>query len=119
MRGWKIYYSNGTFDSSQGVWDEAPSQDVQAVILYLDTKDKLNRPNKNMMIGKKYYCYDQLQNRYFATDKEGEMAGSIKHGTTINGGVFNAIKRSTDRDFGADTLNIRTSTADFDLGKDG
>lgn len=37
MRGWRLYYGDGsTFDSADGSWDEAPVGNVQVLMLYLE-----------------------------------------------------------------------------------
>lgn len=117
--GFKIWYAdNSTFDSTQGSWIDAPDQGVQAVNVFLVGKDTLNRPQRVLLTGKDYYCYDPDLNEFYATNKLSD-AKNAKIGTNIDILKFAEIKRLSDRDFGAITLNIRISTADFDLGKDG
>lgn len=47
--GWKIYYSNSTFTSEDGAWEEAPDQDVQAVEYIHES------PYKTLTYGEDFY----------------------------------------------------------------
>lgn len=50
VKGWRIYYGDGsTFDSSQGSWTDAPDEDVQIVMLYLE------RPYRNQVCAADVY----------------------------------------------------------------
>lgn len=82
--GWKIWYSNSTFDSTQGTWGEAPDTDVQCVVLYYAEMVAEGIPYRDLFMGADYYAYDG--NRFYLREDDArsevkdELIGHIKTG---------------------------------------
>ena len=92
VRLWRIWYGNGTtFDSNDGTWEEAPSDNVQVVILYEDWNDLQGRPRRFVMSGSDYYFKDEdLFGHSF--DDETKTRGTVKRGKWLTDEAYEAIR---------------------------
>jgi hypothetical protein len=58
IKGFKIWYSDGTYTSKDGPWEKAPVDDVQVVMIYFKKKDALGRHTRLYSAGCDYYGLD-------------------------------------------------------------
>jgi len=57
--GWKVWYGDGfVFTSKDDIWEKAPDQNVQVVMIYFDWKDSQGKLRKQMFCGSDYYFCD-------------------------------------------------------------
>lgn len=79
--GFKIWYSDSTFDSTQGEWTDAPDDDVQYVMIYFQKKDALSRYTRLAASGCDYYALD-METKHFTSsfDDVAKVKGHIKYG---------------------------------------
>ena len=76
--GWKIWYGDDTtYSSSQGTWDSAPSENVQAVMLHEQGMDGDNRHTRVVLNGYDFYF------------KDGDTYGGYQLGEKERAGVKN------------------------------
>lgn len=79
--GFKIWYSDSTFDSTQGDWDEAPDDDVQYVMIYFQKKDALGRYTRLAASGCDYYALDMKTREFTSSfDDINKVKGYVKYG---------------------------------------
>lgn len=97
---WKIWYSNKTFDSTQGSWKEAPDNDVQIIVFYFDKKDGLGRPTRRIMSGNDYYSLDEDENFYESFDDISKVKGHVKYGKWTNDDNIKKIIKESADDYG-------------------
>ena len=74
---WRIYYSDGTFDSTQGPPEQAPYDDVQAIVQLDDTV------GREIMSGWNWYYWRADRNEWWGSDLHGLLAKLRKHADVI------------------------------------
>ena len=84
VRAFKIWYSDSTFDSTQGAWKEAPKDDVQVVIIYFEKNDALGRPTRLYSSGCDYYALDDEGNFTSHFDDIEKVKGHVLYGKFMN-----------------------------------
>lgn len=96
---WRIYYGDGsTFDSKAGLWEVAPSENVQVVTLFETTRDRQGRPTRYIMNGSDYYFKDgEIFGHSF--DDITKARGSIKFGKYLTDEAFELIRRFAVEDY--------------------
>lgn len=99
VRLWRIWYGDGsTFDSKAGLWEAAPSENVQVVMLYENRNDRQGRPCRFVMSGKDYYFKDgDLFGVSF--DDESKTRGIVKRGKWMTDEAFETIRVRAFEDF--------------------
>ena len=101
LRQWRIYYGDGTtFDSNDGSWEGAPSENVQLVILYEGENDNTipPRPRRFIFSGDDYYFKDgEIFGSSF--DDITKVRGSIKFGKFLSDDDFSRIRLKAEVDF--------------------
>lgn len=56
---WKIFYGDGsTFSSKDGEWEDAPTTNIQVVMLYERWTDEQGRNKRRIMAGYDFYFKD-------------------------------------------------------------
>lgn len=76
--GFKIWYSDSVYTSLDGDWENAPSDDVQIVMVYFEMLDGLGRHTRLYSSGCDYY----------ALNKKGEFTSSFDDIKKVNGHVL-------------------------------
>lgn len=97
--GWKIWYSNTTFDSTQGSWEDAPTDDVQVVMVFFDEYDPHGRPTRLVMKGCDYYGFDGQE---FTCDYNDitKVKGVIKNGWYTDWDTLMVLEKESFDDYG-------------------
>lgn len=99
VRLWRIYYGDGsTFDSNDGTWEEAPSENVQIVSLYEATSDAQGRPTRYVFSGSDYYFKDGDMFGDSFNDRT-KVKGSVKYGLYLSDEDFDLIRISAFKDY--------------------
>ena len=99
LRQWRIYYGDGSnFDSNDGSWESAPSENVQLVVLYEGEDDALGRPRRFIFSGDDYYFKDgEIFGSSF--NDIANTRGSVKFGKLLNDRRFAFIGARANRDY--------------------
>ena len=101
IRGWKIWYSDTTVDSTQMSWDEAPDDDVQVVMIYFEGLDGMGRPTRLYSSGCDVYGLDQEAGTFSSHfDDPSKVTGVIKHGKYTNWQKLLLIEKMAFDDYG-------------------
>lgn len=97
--GWKIWYGDGTtFSSLQGIWKEAPDQNVQFWMIYLDKKDGQGRSYRQAFSGDDFYFTDGII--YDSSfDDESKVIGIVKYGKWMDDEGFEKIRLEAMEDY--------------------
>jgi hypothetical protein len=78
MRGWRLYYGDGsTFDSWEGSWEEAPSDNVQILMLYFEP------PYKSQIAGWDDYELPPSSEKKYGKSIPEEHFYSIQHRAVV------------------------------------
>lgn len=99
VRLWRIWYGDGsTFDSKAGLWEIAPNDNVQVVMLYENWNDSMGRPRRFMMDGSDYYFKDgDTFGQSF--DDETKTRGSVKFGKWLTDEAYETIRLRAFEDY--------------------
>lgn len=97
--GWKIWYSDKTFDSTQGSWADAPVDDAQVIMVYFDEYDPHGRPTRLVMKGCDYYGFDGKEFTSDFDDKK-KVKGEIKNGWYTDWDKLMALEKESFDDYG-------------------
>lgn len=100
LLGFKIWYSKSTFDSTQGTWKEAPTDDVQFVMFYFEEKDGLGRPMRRAMHGVDFYAMDDAGNLSQDFDDKSKVSGHIIYGKYMSYPKLETIVKEAYADYG-------------------
>ena len=108
--GWKIWYSNNTFDSTQGNWKECSDEDIQFIMVYYDKKDEQNKPYRFAVHGFDWYFYDEQifggNNDTLEENKIRYPNCYFKRGKWIDVDTFDKISKDAFDDYGEKWLYI-------------
>ena len=114
VKAWKIWYSDSTFDSIQGKWEEAPEQDIQVVVFYFDEKDGLGRYMRRYMAGNDYYAFvPETEEITQSFDDISKVNGSIKYGKWTTDENIDRISKEAAIDYGEDWLFQKETKKDI------
>ena len=117
ITGWKIWYSDSTFSSSEGKWTDAPDNDVQAIVAYYDQQDEATGlPLRDIYHGHDHYAFDGKRFS-FSDDDQGagfykaKTNGHTKHGAWMEDAGIERIIKQVNNDTGEGWLVPKRKTA--------
>lgn len=105
IKGWKIWYSDSTFDSTQGPWQIAPDDDVQAIVVYYEEQiANTGEHYRDLLQGADHYSFDTKRFSLSEDDPEsglkGAHKGAVKHGRFVSDADYQAITNLALEDHG-------------------
>lgn len=99
--GWKIWYSDSTFDSTQGEWKDAPLDDVQVVMIYFKGVDSLGRHTRLYSSGCDHYALDVINGVFTSHfDDISKVSGDVKVGKFMSYDALIKKEKEAFDDFG-------------------
>lgn len=98
--GFKVWYSDSTFDSTQGTWKDAPRDDIQVVVLYFTQLDALGQPTRRISKGVDYYALDDNGNYTEDFDNISKVKGHILYGKYMDWDKLMEIDKQAFDDYG-------------------
>lgn len=101
IAGFKIWYDNGTFyTSNDGLWNNAPVDGVQVVMIYFQVKDALGRFTRLYSSGCDYYALDTNGHLTSDFDDIGKVSGHVLYGKFMNYQDLIVLEKDAFNDYG-------------------
>ena len=99
--GFKTWYSDSTYTSNDGKWNDAPKDDVQMVMVYFAHKDALKRFTRLYSSGCDYYALDGSTGRFSSSfDDVSSVSGHVLYGKFMNWDSLMALEKVAFEDYG-------------------
>lgn len=105
IKGWKIWYRDSTFDSTQGPWEQAPTDGIIAVMAYYDEADpETGDLYRDLHEGADHYGFD---GKHFSLSEDAPESGlkdkhqgPVKHGSWASDADYQKITKRALEDHG-------------------
>lgn len=105
FRAFKIWYSDSIYVGySYEDWKNAPSDDVQVVMIYFKKQDALGRPTRLYSSGCDYYGLTFALNFYSHFDDITKVKGHILYGKYMNYDKLLELEQQAFNDYGENWL---------------
>lgn len=102
IAGFKIWYGdNTTYTSKDGAWENAPSDNVQVVMIYFKAKDAMGRFTRLYSSGCDYYALDNQTGKFTsAFDDITKVSGHVLYGKFMNYQDLSVLEKVAFDDYG-------------------
>ena len=106
ITAFKIWYGDGSsFTSNNGLWNEAPNDNVQVVMIYYKFRDALGRFTRLYSSGCDYYALDKETGRFTSDfDDITKVSGHVLYGKYMNYQDLGVLEKKAFDDYGAELI---------------
>lgn len=104
IAGFKIWYSDKTYSSNDGIWNDAPEDNVQVVMIYFKKRDALNRHTRLYSSGCDYYALNKDGRFTSHFEDISKVDGHVLYGKYMNWEELAKLEQKAFDDYGEDLI---------------